>query len=257
MKLKKTNKYLNIILPLAIILLFVGVWFLSYVVVGEEIIIPSPINVLKEIFLLFGRWYFWKCLAGTLLRALCAFCVSFVLAWGLVLIFKFCPNMRLCVRIFISICRALPTIAIILILLLWTTSNVASISVTIFVVLPVIFSSILDSLDKIDPQIIDMFRVFKISKKTQMQKYIIPQLIPSTIETIGRGFSLNLKLIVASEVLAGVAKSIGSMMSQSKIYFETAELFALVIITIILAVLIELVFSRFAQGVKENAFKKR
>ena len=149
----------------------------------------------------------------------------------------------------ISILRALPTIAIILLLLFWTNSKVAPVIVTMLVVLPTMFSSMQEALNKIDKDIIDMMKIYNISKKDMFLKYILPIIMPSTIRAIGSGLALNIKLIVAAEVIAGTARSIGNMMSEAKIYFETAELFAMVVLMIILSVTIELVFTKIASKV--------
>ena len=95
-----------------------------------------------------------------------------------------------------------------------------------------------------------MLNFYKVSKKTQFSRYIIPTIIPSLIETIGSGLALNIKLMVAAEVIAGTAKSIGQLMNQAKVYFETANLFALVIIVIVVAVGIELICGRVANRIR-------
>ena len=246
MKIKKLNKSLNICLPILTILVLLLIWFIAAKIVGEEIVLPTPSAVLSQTFSVLGKGVFWRNLINTVGRGIIAFGISFILGTSLAILVSFSKISRPIVGVIVSIIRAMPTIAVILLLLLWTNSKVASVVVTMLVVLPTMYSSMQVSLGKVDRDIITMMRSFKLSKKTQYTKYILPITLPGTIQTIGSGISLNLKLIVAAEVIAGTARSIGNMMTDAKIYFETAELFAIVLIMVVIAVSIELIFHKIA-----------
>ena len=249
MKLNKYNKVLNLILPIITILVIILIWLLGAVIVNETIILPTPFETISSMVSLLGTKVFWINLLGTVGRSLIAFAVSFILGLGLAIAVKFSNVSKSIIKIIVSIIRAMPTIAVILLLLLWTNSKVAAVVVTMLVVLPTIFNTMQDALSKIDSDIISMLKLYNINKKDMFFKYILPIIMPSTIRAIGSGLALNIKLIVAAEVIAGTARSIGNMMSQAKIYFETAELFAVVVLMIILSVTIELVFAKIASKV--------
>lgn len=250
MKLKKSNLIANILIPILTILGIVLVWFFASWVVGSEIVLPSPIDTLKELFVLMGSGKFWLGLGGTILRGVIAFAVSFVLATTLALVSYKYKWSRTTIGLLIAILRALPTVAIILLLLLWTTSRIAAVVVTMIVVLPTLYSAIMQTFIGIDIDIVEMLNFYKVPKKIQFSKYIVPTITPSMIETIGGGMALNIKLMVAAEVIAGTARSIGQLMNQAKVYFETANLFALVIIVIVLAVAIELICRLIANRIR-------
>ncbi|MGN0961498.1 MAG: ABC transporter permease [Christensenellales bacterium] len=252
MKLSKYNKFLNIILSIFTIIGLILIWFLGSVVVDESLILPNPFETLIQIFNLFGMGEFWLGLLSSLTRSLIAFLLSFTIGLGLAILVKFCKVSSPIINIIVAIIRAMPTIAVILLLLLWTNSKVASVVVTMLVVLPTMFSMMQVALNKIDNEILQMCKIYNIPKKTVFFKYIFPIILPTIFSSIGSSLALNIKLIVASEVLAGTANSIGNMMSQSKIYFETPRLFALVIIMIIIAVVIELIFNLISKKVGKN-----
>jgi NitT/TauT family transport system permease protein len=249
MKLNKYNKILNLILPVITILVLLLIWLVGALIVNETIILPNPKDTVVKMFNLLGKGVFWQNLMGTALRSVVAFLVSFVLGSILAICVKFVKICEPVIKIIVSILRAMPTIAVILLLLLWTNSKVASVVVTMLVVLPTVFSSMQDALGNIDSDIIEMLKMYNLSKRDMFFKYILPIILPSTLRVIGSGLALNIKLIVASEVIAGTAKSIGNMMSEAKIYFETAELFAIVIFMIIISVTIELVFAKIAKRI--------
>ena len=91
----------------------------------------------------------------------------------------------------------------------------------------------------------------KVDEKTIAKQVILPPLLPKFYEICGTGFSLNLKLMVAAEIIAETGKSLGILMRTKKVYFETAELLALVIVVILTAIIIEKLFSLLAKGVKK------
>ena len=246
MKMKKINKTLNICLPIITILVLILIWFIASKIVDEAIVLPTPIAVLSKTFETLGKGEFWTNFVSTMGRGIIAFILSFLLGTALAILVSYSKMSKTVVNVLVSIIRAMPTIAVILLLLLWTNSRVASVFVTMLVVLPTMYSSMQVALGKVDSDIITMMKSFNIPKKTQYTKYILPITLPSTIQTIGSGLSLNIKLIVAAEVIAGTARSIGNMMTEAKVYFETAELFAIVLIMVIIAVSIELIFHKIA-----------
>ena len=67
--------------------------------------------------------------------------------------------------------------------------------------------------------------------------------LPSVLRAIGSGISLNFKLMVAAEVISQTANSIGYMLNLSKVYFETAQMLALVCTTVLFGVVMETVFN--------------
>ena len=248
--MKKISKITNILIPILTIVVVVLLWFFAFIIVGEDVILPSPLQSVSKLWQLILSANFWLSLGGTLLRSFLAFVCAFIIAGSLAVLSKFFSKSRRVIRIIVAMLRALPTIAVVLLLLLWTTSRIAAIVVTMIVVIPVLYSSIIDSFGIIDSNILQMCKVYNLSQKVQFKSYIIPQILPITLENIGRGLAFNIKLMVASEVLAGTANSIGLMMSQSKIYFETAELFALVVVTVLIAIIIESVMMKITRIVE-------
>ena len=76
---------------------------------------------------------------------------------------------------------------------------------------------------------------------------MFPQSAPEFIAGAGAGLTLNLKLMVAAEVLSQTAYSMGYLLKTSKIYFEYPTMLALVIITVITGLIIEFLFGLWAK----------
>lgn len=239
MKKNLSAKVLNIVVPVLTVTTICLIWLIFAVSVGDEILLPTPIAVLKKFFALLVDGRFYKAYLNTFVRSLIAFTCSFTIALLFALISKFFEIPKKVIRTIVPLIRALPTIAVVLLLLLWTSSHVAPVIVTALVILPTTYTSICEALSEIDDGILEMCKVYGIDKKKQVLEVYIPIILPTVITVIGSGISLNIKLMVAAEVLSQTVNSLGSLMQQAKIYFESATLFALVLTSVITGLIFE------------------
>ena len=79
-------------------------------------------------------------------------------------------------------------------------------------------------------------------KKDRLFKVVIPEIAPEFIRAAGAGLSLNIKLMVAAEVLSQTANSMGYLLNTAKIYFEISTMIALVLFTVAVGLIVESVF---------------
>lgn len=148
---------------------------------------------------------------------------------------------------FIGVLRALPTIAIILLLLFWTNSRVAPIIVTMLVVLPTSYTHLISAFEGVDKTSVEAAKVDGADRKRVFLLIEFPQIAPAFFKAIGGGLSLNFKLMVAAEVLAQTANSVGYMLNTSKVYFEISQMLALVSVSVVLCLIIEFVFNKISE----------
>lgn len=237
--MKYKNILINLIYPLAVTAAILLLWAIAAKAIGSEFIMPSVLSTIKRLFALFGSGRFWRAFLGTFLKSLLSFVFSFIFA----LVFAVAANISLHAKKILSpvmaIVRALPTMAIILLLVIWTNALIAPMVVAVIVVLPTLYTQFYSEISGIDRRLIDMSRVYRVPKKRMLLKLYIPSVLPAVVLAAGAAFSLNLKLMVAAEVLAQTVNSIGGMMQTAKVYFETAELMALTIVTVITGVAFE------------------
>lgn len=245
--MKKLNRALNVILPLLPITFIIVLWVISARSVDNDILLPTVKQTLYALADLFTQKQFYVSLLGTILRSLIAFLISFILAFILAVLTVKNKAIRKVVEPIIKIMRALPTIAIILLLLLWTNSLVAPVVVTTLVVMPTSYTHLESAFSALDKTVSEAGRVDGAGEFSVFTRVELPQTLPSVFSSIGSGISLNFKLMVAAEVLAQTARSIGYMLNVSKVYFETAEMVALVIIAVLFGVIVESIFNFIAK----------
>ncbi len=239
----KKKQLLNLIPTTISILCLILVWTIASTAVNDEQVLPSFYDTVKKFFALFSYSEFYSSYFGTLLRSMISFLISFLLALFLVWIFQKHKTIKKFVEPIMAIIRVLPTIAVVLLLVLWTNTFIAPIIVTILVVLPTTFVSLSNAFDGVDKDAVKMCEFFSVSKKEIFFKVQLPQIAPALYSSIGAGLSLNLKLMVAAEVLAFTASSIGNFIYLSNLYDQTVTMMALVLSVVITGLVIELIFS--------------
>ena len=209
--MRNKDKLLNYALPLITIVCILVLWSIASISIGSEYILPSVTKTLSALVELLGQGKFYVAFLLTLLRSTIAFIISFLIAGVLAVLAHKSKKAERLILPFISIIRALPTIAIVLLLLFWTNEQVAPIIVTMLVVMPTTYTHLKSALGTVSVLSVEAGKVDGADKKQLLLKVQLPQIAPAVYNAIGSGLSLNFKLMVAAEVLSATVKSIGNM----------------------------------------------
>jgi NitT/TauT family transport system permease protein len=111
--------------------------------------------------------------------------------------------------------------------------------ISFLIVFPSIYAATLGALLSVDKGILEMSRVFKVSKKDIALKFCLPSSMPAVFTSMKSNISLNLKIIIASEVLANTVKSMGFEMQAAKLYLQTPLLLAWTLAAVLISFLLE------------------
>lgn len=219
------------------------IWLITYYGVKNDYIIPSISDTVKSFGICLVSGSFWLSFLNTILRTGVSFLISFVLSVALVAVGTLFKSFNSFIRPFIAVLRTLPTLAIVLILLFWTSPAVAPVVVTILVLFPMIYSQLVSAINGLDGDIIEMAKVYNISKKERLTKIYLPLISPAVLSQTGANISLGIKVMISAEVLAGTYKSLGGLMQNARFYIDMPRLAALTIIAVLVGLLIDLCFS--------------
>lgn len=239
----------NLILPLITVACILLLWTIASISVGSKYILPSIAETFRALIKLLGELSFYLAFIFTLIRSLIAFAISFLLALTLALLSQKSQTAKRLISPVIGIMRALPTVAVVLLLLFWTNSQIAPVIVTMLVVLPTVYNGCITSIESLDKEVLEMCALFNVDNKKTFFKVVLPGIAPSLLINVGSGISLNLKLMVAAEVLASTVKSIGGLLNYSNYNLQTAMMIALVVVTVCVGLLIEKIFSLISRKV--------
>ena len=137
---------------------------------------------------------------------------------------------------FIIFLRAVPTIAIIIVVLIWSSVEKVPIVVGILILFPILYESILGGIKNVDKNLLKMSKVFKVPTKRVLY---IPSIYYSISSNIPSYMGLTFKVIIAGEVLSQESLSIGGEIFINQIYLESSNIFAWIIVVIVLNYFLE------------------
>ena len=202
-------------------------------------IIPSPARTLQIIGEEMQKDSFFRAVFSTLERAFISFFVSFTAASVLAISAHYKKFIGYLLNPFIVLCRAMPTMALILILLLTVGSSMLPIVVAFLVVFPLCYENMRAAISETDSRLIMMARVFKVPKLRQITGIYIPAMMPFAFSSIVAGFGLNIKVVISAEVMGLPAMSIGHLILSAQHAFNFGVSFAWLVVAVLLCLVCE------------------
>ena len=241
----------NCIQTAAALLFLLVCYFVAYAIAGNELLVPAFSDVCKQTGKLLLSGGFWSALGNTLLRTLLALGISFVLALIFALISYLLPPFNSFFTPVVSALRSLPTLAVLLILLVWWGAGDAPVAVAFLSLFPMLYVSVLSALSGVDKDLIEMSRVYNVPLSKRIWELYLPAAAPYVLRETGAALSFSLKLVVSAEVLAYTFPSMGNLMQEARLY-DIAQLFTLVGVTFVLGLLLEGLAALLAWLLKEK-----
>lgn len=164
--------------PLIVIAAALALWYAAAAASGSEFIVPSPVSAIKRFLGLFAEKSFYAALGSTLGRALISYAVSFIAALIFALAAVFFRSVRKLLSPMVSVCRALPTMAVVLLLVIWTGPKAAPVIVALLVVLPTLYAAFYEALTGVDKDTVDMAKIDGAGKVRLALGFYLPLAAP-------------------------------------------------------------------------------
>jgi len=148
----------------------------------------------------------------------------------------------------LALLRSVPTLAVIILTLIWLSSDTAPILIGIIVVFPILYESVYRGMMNVDIRLIQMADLYSVSRVEIIKDIYLPTIFMYVGSVIGSSLGLTLKSVIAGEVLGQPRFSIGASLQLEKLFLNTAGVFAWIVVVVILATaleyLIRFVFAR-------------
>jgi NitT/TauT family transport system permease protein len=207
--------------------------------VGSEVKLPAPLAVAKTFLRLAGTLYFWQSLGATLLRVLCSFLLGMCAGTLLGTLCAFLQPLDAFLSPLRNIIKATPVTSFIILVLLWLSNSLTPLFIAFLMVLPIAWINTQEAVRAVDAQLLEMADVFHLSLWDRIRRIYLPSMRPQYLAACTTALGFAWKSGVAAEVISTPALSIGRNLMQSKVYLESAELFAWTAAVILLSVLLE------------------
>ncbi len=224
---------------LAVVLFWLLIWQLAAALVGQELLLPSPLRVARELLRLAGGAEFWLTVAQSIQRVLTGIASAVLLGILLALLTHKSALLRALLSPVMTLVKSTPVASFIILALVWLGRDVVPPVIAALMVLPVVWANVSQGLDGIDPQLLELAQVFRLPRGRVFRRITLPSVLPHLRAALCSALGLGWKAGVAAEILTVPARSIGKRIYEAKIYLETTELFAWTAAVVLLSLVIE------------------
>ncbi|MBQ8160728.1 MAG: ABC transporter permease subunit [Clostridia bacterium] len=221
------------------VLLWLAVWQLASMAVGKEILLVSPWRTLTRLGELVMEPAFWGTVAYTLSRI----ALGFVLATLSGILLAALASWKRWIRDLLSplmlTVKTVPVASFIIVALIWLSSKKLSVLISFLMVLPIIYTSVLEGILSCSRELLEMAQVFRVPTLRRIFRLYLPMVMPFFRSGCSVALGLSWKSGVAAEVIGMPVGSIGERLQQAKVYLDTRDLFAWTLVIICVSLVFE------------------
>ena len=215
------------------------VWQLASGAMGNALLLPSPLQVVRCLGRLAVTTAFWQTTFTSIGRILLGVTGATALGVILAVLTSRFRLLELLIAPAMTAMQATPVASFTILVLIWLDRDYVPVLICGMMVLPVIWGSVSAGIRVTDRQLLEMGSVFRLSLLSKLRRIWIPSVMPffrtSCISALGLGWKAG----IAAEVLTVPRASIGRMISESKLYLLTEELFAWTLTVVVLSLLLQ------------------
>ncbi|HIT07103.1 MAG TPA: ABC transporter permease subunit [Candidatus Scybalocola faecipullorum] len=234
---KKTKK-----IKLWAVIFWLAVWQAASMAIGQEILLVSPAAVLFRLFQLVWTADFWQAVGFSLIRIaggfFCAVIAGVIFA-GLSARWQWFGQL---LSPAILTIKAIPVASFIILVLIWISSKNLSILISFLMVLPIIYTNVLDGIGAVDKNLLEMAEVFQVPAGRRLRYIYISQVLPFFRSGCSIALGLCWKSGIAAEVIGIPDHSIGEHLYNAKVYLDTPDLFAWTLVIVLISIAFEKLF---------------
>ena len=220
------------------------VWQTASMWIGQEILLVSPVAVLRKLFELVQTASFWQSLACSFLRILSGFLLGMIS--GVLLAAAASASRRIdeLLEPFVQTVKSIPVASFIILVLIWVSPENLSVIISLLMVFPVIYTNVKDGIRSMDRNLTEMAELFAVPLPLRIRYIYASQILPFFRAGCSLALGLCWKSGIAAEVIGLPENTIGENLYNAKIYLNTPDLFAWTLVIVVVSVLFERIFLR-------------
>lgn len=209
-------------------------WSLISYLLKQPILVPTPPETGRELVRIVRDNRFLQVVGATLLRFSLGFLITMLLAAVFGIAAGLEPRFASAFAPLIALIKAVPTMAIILLAIIWLKSDVAPILVIFLISFPVLYWSWKSGMEETDSKLLEMARLYQVGKKKILFGIYLPSAKPYVLSGISSALGLGFKVGIGAEVLCQPQLGIGTAFQIEKSNLNTAGVFAWALICVVL-----------------------
>ncbi len=235
MKICISNKNKNV---LKAILLIIGLWFLLSLFNSEHVVPPLH-SVFAKLIEILTTPELLKNIGVTFFRLFLAMTISAILGTALGVLSVVLPTIKEVVKEMLNIFQVVPPVSILIMAIMWFGLNgVPAIFIVVVSLIPLIAVNMIDATDNVDVKLLEMAKVYQLSKFDIIWRIYIPSVREQLWTAIKIGLTMGAKILVMGEVLT-TTTGIGGQITTARLNLEPEAVIAWTVITVCLYFLLE------------------
>lgn len=219
-------------------------WQLASMIIGEEVLLVSPLKVLVRLSELIFEKEFYNAVAFSFIRITLGFVLAVVMGtifataayrwhWAETMLWPY-----------MSVIKATPVASFIILCLIWLNSSSLPIFISFLMALPIIYTNMLAGFKNTDNKLLQMAEIFRFSFKKKLVYIYLPNIKPYFISACSVALGLTWKAGIAAEIIGIPDGSMGEMLYNAKLYLATADLFGWTVTIVCVSILFEKLFMK-------------
>ena len=216
-----------------------GLWQLTAMLIAQPLIVPRLEAIAAATADILTKEDFFLTVAATLLRIAATIAIDTVIAFLLGIAAGVSARIEAALSPFETAMRAVPTMGVLLLSLIWFNSEITPIFVASLIALPLLYRGVVNGVKNIDIRLIQMSTGFQVSFVRKLKQLYIPSIRPFTLTAYSATLGLLVKVMVTAEVLSQPRRGIGTEFQIARAQLDTATIFGWGIIVIVFAALME------------------
>ncbi len=236
-KLAQSDK----IKPWSVILALL-VWQITAMIIDQRILIVSPIAVLAELATIIGTPDFWGAVFASFIRIVGGFLLGTLCGVVLAVPASRYSFVRDMLAPFMITIRSIPVASFVILALIWFSSNNLAILISFLMVMPIIYTSVLEGIRNTDKSLLEMAGVFHVGNLKKLRYIYFFEVYPFFISGIKIALGLCWKSGIAAEVIGIPEPSIGEHLFNAKIFLDTPSLLCWTLVIVLISTGFEKLF---------------
>jgi len=233
------DKIKPVLRGLAVAAFWIGMWWLAAALVRQELLIPTPLVVLKTLLSLLPTALFWQSVGMSLLRIVLGFLAALIGGTALAVLTTRFEVVRAVFSPILHIIRAAPVASFIILALVWIDYDVIPAFIAFLMVLPIVWVNGEEGIRRTDKRLLEMAKLYAVSPRRVLTRLYLPSVKPYFITACVNGLGFAWKSGVAAEIICRPDLAIGNRLQLAKMTLETPEVFAWTAVVIVLSILLE------------------
>lgn len=227
-------------LPLFSVFILLALWQAASWAVNKPLLLPSPTDAFLSLLKLIQTPAFLQAVGATLLRGLLGFAVSILAGTVTGIAGGLNRTVESLLKPLIVTIRSTPVISVILLALIWFSSNAAPVFIGFLVMYPIVYTNVMEGIKSVDPALVEMAKVYRVKPFRILREVYFPAITPFFLGGVSSAVGIGWKAVIASEVLSQPAFAIGTEMQTAQTYLLVPMVIAWTITAILLGYLFEI-----------------